>query len=72
MGALQVESPKCGVCVLISTGRGVFIGVQGGVTDLVNSVTQQVVAGRPSHVTGQPCGSASTDFLHLLGLPLLM
>jgi hypothetical protein len=41
------------VCVLISTGRGVFIGVQGGVTDLVKSVTHQVVA-------GQPYGSAST------------
>jgi hypothetical protein len=27
------------VCVLISTDRGVFIGVQGGVTDLVKSVT---------------------------------
>jgi hypothetical protein len=28
------------VCVLISTDRGVFIGVQGGVTDLVKSVTR--------------------------------
>jgi hypothetical protein len=36
--------------VLISTGRGVFIGVQGGVTDLVKLVTRQVVAGQPSHV----------------------
>jgi hypothetical protein len=44
------------VCVaLISTGRGVFIGVQGGVTDLVKSVTCQVVAGRPWSL-------ASTDF----------
>jgi hypothetical protein len=33
------------VCVaLISTDRGVFIGVQGGVTNLVKSVTCQVVA----------------------------
>jgi hypothetical protein len=31
------------VCVLISTGRWVFIGVQGGVTDLVKLVTHQVV-----------------------------
>jgi hypothetical protein len=30
------------------------MGVQGGVTDLVKSVTHQVVAGRPSHVAGQP------------------
>jgi hypothetical protein len=60
------------VCVLISTGTGVFIGVQGGVTDLVKPVTHQVVAGRPSHKAGRPCGLASTDFLHLLGLPLLM
>jgi hypothetical protein len=43
------------VCVLISIGRGVFIGVQGGVTDLVRSVTHQVVADRPSSL-------ASTDF----------
>jgi hypothetical protein len=34
------------VCVLISTGRGVFIGVQGGVTDLVKLATHQVVDGR--------------------------
>jgi hypothetical protein len=60
------------VCVLISTGRGVFIGVQGGVTDLVKSVTHHVVAGWPSHVAGWQCGSASTDFLHHLGLPLLV
>jgi hypothetical protein len=48
--------------VLISPSREVFIGVQGGVTDLVKSVTHQVVAGRPSHVAGQPRGPASTDF----------
>jgi hypothetical protein len=33
------------VCVLISTGRGVFIGFQGGVTDLVKLVTHEVMAG---------------------------
>jgi hypothetical protein len=55
-GQLQV------VCVaLISTSRGVFIGVQGGVTDLVKSVTYQVVAGRPSHVVGWPWSFASTN-----------
>jgi hypothetical protein len=42
------------------------------VTDLVKSVTHHVVADRPSHVAGWPCGSASTDFLHRLGLPLLV
>jgi hypothetical protein len=40
---------------------GVFIGVQGGVTDLVKSVTCQVVAGRPSHVADWPWSLASTD-----------
>jgi hypothetical protein len=48
--------------VLIFTCRAVFIGVQGGVTDLVKSVTHQVVASRPSHMAGQPRGPASTDF----------
>jgi hypothetical protein len=41
---------------------GVFIRVQGGVTDLVKSVTHQVVAGRPSHVARRPRGPASTNF----------
>jgi hypothetical protein len=67
---LQVENYEC--VVLISTGRGVFIGVQGGVTNLVKSVTHQVVAGRPSHMAGRPWSSASTNlqlgisFYHLL------
>jgi hypothetical protein len=57
------------VCVaLISTGRGVFIGVQGGVTDLVKLVTRQVVADRPSHVASWPWSSSSTDLQ--LGIPL--
>jgi hypothetical protein len=46
----------------------VFIGVQGGVTDLVKLATCQVVAGRPSHVAGRPGSSASTDLP--LGIPL--
>jgi hypothetical protein len=50
----------CGV--LISTDRWIFIGVQVGVTDLVKSVTHQVVAGRPSHVAGRPRGPAFSDF----------
>jgi hypothetical protein len=53
------------VCVLISTDRAIFIGVQGGVIDLVKLVTRQVVADRP-------CGSVSTDFIHRISLPLLM
>jgi hypothetical protein len=53
---------------MISTGRGVFRGVQGGVTDLVKLVTGQVVADRPSHVAGQPWSSASTNLQH--GIPL--
>jgi hypothetical protein len=50
------------VCVaLISTGMGLFIGGQGGVIDLVKSVTHQVVASRPSLMAGWPWSSASTD-----------
>jgi hypothetical protein len=50
------------VCVaLISTGREVFIEVQGGVTDLVKSITRQMVA-------GQPWSSTFTDLQ--LGIPL--
>jgi hypothetical protein len=57
------------VCVaLISTSRRVFIGVQGGVTDLVKLVTHQVVADRLSHVTGRLRSSASTDLQS--GIPL--
>jgi hypothetical protein len=43
-------------------GRGVFIGVQGGVTDLVKLVTRQVVVGRPSHMAGRAWAPSSTDF----------
>jgi hypothetical protein len=41
--------------------------VQGGVTDLVKSVTCQVVADRPCHVASRPRTSASTDLQ--LGIP---
>jgi hypothetical protein len=62
---LQVE------CVtLISTGRGVFIGVQRVVTHLVKSVTRQLGADRPSHVVGRPWSSASTNLQ--LGIPLYL
>jgi hypothetical protein len=44
-----------------SMGRGVFISVPGAITDLINLVTCQVLAGRPSHVAGQPWSAASTD-----------
>jgi hypothetical protein len=58
-----VKNYKVVSVALISTGRGggVFIGVQGGVTDLVKSVTHQVGAGRP-------WSSASTDLQ--FGIPL--
>jgi hypothetical protein len=48
--------------VLIPISKGVFIGVQGGVTDLIKSVTHQVVVGQPSHVSGRAQGPVSTDF----------
>jgi hypothetical protein len=47
---------------------GVFIGVHGGVTDLVKSVTRQVVAGRPSHMADRPWSSAFTNLQ--FGIPL--
>jgi hypothetical protein len=53
------------VCVLISTGTGVFIGTWGSTTDMAKAVTRQVVA----------CwlmSLASTNFLHCLGLPLIV
>jgi hypothetical protein len=48
---------------LITNDRGVFIAVQGGVTDLVKLITRQVVADRPSHMAQWPRGPTSTDFL---------
>jgi hypothetical protein len=41
---------------------GVFIGVQGGVSNLIKSVTCQVLADWPSHMAGPPPSPASTDF----------
>jgi hypothetical protein len=41
-----------------SIGRGVFIGVRGAITDLIKSVTCQVMAGRPWSVAStnsRPC-----------------
>jgi hypothetical protein len=48
------------------------MGPWGSSTDLEKSVWHQVVAGRPGHMAGQPGGMASTDFLHCLGLLLLV
>jgi hypothetical protein len=48
--------------VLNSIGRGVFIVVQGGVTDLLKLETRQVLAGRPSNMAGPPPSPASTNF----------
>jgi hypothetical protein len=64
MRAPQVECPNCGVCSNFHRYMGIYRGL-GGVTDLVKSVTQKVVAGRP-------CGFATTNFLHCLGFPLLV
>jgi hypothetical protein len=50
---------------------GVFIGLWGSSTDLEKSVWRQVVAGRPSHMTGRLGGVASTNFLHHLGFLLM-
>jgi hypothetical protein len=52
--------------------RGVFIGVNGISIDLERSVWLQVVVERPSHIVGRLGGAASTDFLHPLGLLLLV
>jgi hypothetical protein len=54
--------PQVECSILNSIGRGVFIGIQGGVTDLITSVTRQVLADWPSHVAGRPPSLASTDF----------
>jgi hypothetical protein len=62
-----VESPKCVVCFDFHR-EGVFIGVNGTPSDLEKSVRCQVVAGQPSRLASWLIGSASTDFLHQLGL----
>jgi hypothetical protein len=61
MGALQVESPKCGVCVSTFTMRGVFIEAIGIATDLDKSVWCQVVPERLSRVADWPGRMASID-----------
>jgi hypothetical protein len=42
--------------------QGVFIAVQGGVTDLIKLVMHQVLAGWPRHMVGRPPSLASTNF----------
>jgi hypothetical protein len=71
MRALQVEFLCNGVCVDFHR-EGVFIGVNGTSTDLEKLIWCQVVAGWPSHVASRPSGAASTNFLHQLGLLLLV
>jgi hypothetical protein len=51
---------------------GLFIGVNGTSTDLEKSVWCKVVDGQPSHVVVRLSGATSTNFLHRLGLPLLV
>jgi hypothetical protein len=47
--------------VLNSIDRVVFIGVLGAITNLIKSVIHQVLAGRPSHMTGRQWSAGSTD-----------
>jgi hypothetical protein len=47
MRALQVEFLSNGVCLLITTRGGVFIGLWESSTDLAKAVTHQVVVGWP-------------------------
>jgi hypothetical protein len=61
MGALQVESPNCGVCSDFHR-RGVFIGLCWSSTDLVEAVTNQVAA-KPH---GRPAVWISLHWLRLL------
>jgi hypothetical protein len=61
------------VCVYSDFHRtGVFIVSWGSSTDLVEAVTHQVVADRPTHVASQSGGTTSTTFLYSLDIPLLM
>jgi hypothetical protein len=64
---LQVENFKVVCVALISTSRGVSIGVQGGFTDLVKSATLQVVASRPAMEFGLHQPSAWDSPLPPLG-----
>jgi hypothetical protein len=59
------------MCILISTVGGIY-RVVGELHRLEKLVWCQVVAGRQSHVAGQLGGVASTNFLHRLGLLLLV
>jgi hypothetical protein len=62
---LQVEYLKCGVCLLISTVGG------GGIYRAVGELHQLGEVGLVPR-GGRLGGAASTDFLHRLGLLLLM
>jgi hypothetical protein len=58
-------------CVDFHYEGGIY-RVNGTSTDLERAVWLQVVAGGPCHVTGRLGRAASTDFLHQLGLLLLV
>jgi hypothetical protein len=63
MIALQVEFPTCGVCVLISTGGGIYRVV--GELHRLGEIGLVLGGGRvASHVAGRLCGVVSTNFLH--------
>jgi hypothetical protein len=58
---LYKRRPTSRVWCLEFQRQGVFIGVQGGVTNLIKLVTCQLWAGWSSHVVGQPPSLTSTD-----------
>jgi hypothetical protein len=67
MRALQVESPKCGVCVNIHHEEP-FIEAEGSLYRL-NQVSLEDMDFRAAiHVAGQPLLPGSTDFQHWIPL----
>jgi hypothetical protein len=57
---LQVENYKKSVVYMNSISREVFIGVTGAITELMKSITCQVLAGRPwsvASIDSRPRGS---------------
>jgi hypothetical protein len=67
MGALQVESPKCGVCVNFHYEEA-FIEAEGSLYRL-NQVSLEEMDGRAAiHVVGRPLLLGSTNFQHWIPL----
>jgi hypothetical protein len=72
MGALQVQSPKCGVCVCRISLVGGIYRAMGELHRLGRGGNLPRAAGRPSHMIGWPLSLASTDFVHRHSLSLLV